>query len=257
MANNETKELLQNLLAGLYSQESADEIPISERQGQSYLVAGNKQFLGRIVNSNTQAESIFNKYGTYGSRFSPTSIFNKYCPYGGEYGQWSPENPYCNTPPKLFINGQFLGHISSNRYVQQKIPYDGFLYALNNNLNDLLKGNVIKSEEDARQAIGESYLVAADGAFLGKLTLNTFDSQSIFSVFGPYGSKFSQTSIFNDFSKYGGTFSQMSPFNKFSKNPPKLYIRGQHVGYLTINTFISNRVDPHNLKDWVTKNIGS
>jgi len=52
------------------------------------------------------------------------------------------------------------------------------------------------------------FLFADDGraTFLGKLTTNKFDSQSIFHNFGIYGSKFSPTSIFNDMDLYGSSF---------------------------------------------------
>ncbi len=52
---------------------------------------------------------------------------------------------------------------------------------------------------------GESFIVANDGQYLGKLSLNRFDMESIVNSFGPYGSQFSATSIFNKFGNYGTT----------------------------------------------------
>jgi hypothetical protein len=46
---------------------------------------------------------------------------------------------------------------------------------------------------------GESYIIAQDGQFLGKLTSNKYDSDSLLNEFGSYVSKFSSTSIFSQF----------------------------------------------------------
>jgi hypothetical protein len=101
----------------------------------------------------------------------------------------------------------------------------------------------------------ESFLVANDGQFLGKLSLNQFDSESISNSFGSFGSQFSLTSIKNQFSQYGSPFSSLSPYNKFSGTPPTIYLRGYKYGYLTKNNFISGKtLDPDLLEDWIKKN---
>jgi hypothetical protein len=256
-SDDETKQLLQNLLVALYKNESSTtQVSEAPRQGQSYLTAGDGQFLGQIINSTTDRESLLNVYGPYGSEYSSTSIFNKYCPYGGAYGQWSPENTYCAKPPSLLVRGRLLGHITENSYITDRIPFKSFVYALRNNINQLLEGRISRSDEEMRASAGESFLVADDGVFLGRLTTNTFDQQSVFNTFGPHGSEFSQTSIYNNFCPYGGNFSPQSPFNNFSNTPPKIYVRGNFIGYLTTNNLKNPRLDPHDLKAWVQKHIG-
>lgn len=100
----------------------------------------------------------------------------------------------------------------------------------------------------------ESFLLASDGQFLGKLCLNNFDAESILNEFGPYGSKFSNTSIYNQFSMYGSQFSSLSPFNLYTSTPPTIYLRGNRVGYLSVNKFIMNTVDPQQLRNWMMYN---
>lgn len=102
----------------------------------------------------------------------------------------------------------------------------------------------------------ESFLIGNDGQFLGKLTLNKFDVESISNPYGNYGSKFSTTSIFNKFSNYGSPYSSLSPFNQYTQTPPMIYLKGVNVGLLTKNKYISSRsVDPDGLFAWI-KNQG-
>jgi hypothetical protein len=100
----------------------------------------------------------------------------------------------------------------------------------------------------------ESFLLANDGQYLGKLSLNRFDSESIFNEFGSFGSKFSSTSIWNTFSNYGSAFSSLSPFNKFTNTPPMIYLHGKKFGYLTKNKFLGlNSVSPDEIELWLKK----
>lgn len=101
----------------------------------------------------------------------------------------------------------------------------------------------------------ESFLVANDGQFLGKLTLNKFDVDSIYNEFGNYGSKFSATSIFNKFSNYGSPFSSLSPFNQFTNTPPYIYLHGLKYAYLSVNQFTGfNTINPNELIKFLKEN---
>ena len=90
-------------------------------------------------------------------------------------------------------------------------------------------------------------IFADDGTFLGKITRNTFDQDSIGATLGPHGSSTSQVSIFNRFWKYGDSSSQQSAFNDFASRPPVIYINGNAVAFLTTNDFKQPRVDPRAL----------
>jgi hypothetical protein len=94
-------------------------------------------------------------------------------------------------------------------------------------------------------------IYAADETFLGLVSKNSFDPNSISNSLGAYGSWFSQTSIFNEFGPYGGEFSPMSPFNDFSPTPPRLERDGYVLGYLTTNKAIPNRIDTNELIAWL------
>jgi glutaredoxin-related protein len=248
---DKTKDVLEQILAQLYAEQAKE----TTAQDGSYLIAQDGQYLGKLTDSQYDTDSILNQYGPYGSPYSTTSIFNPYSPYGSEYGSYSINNPYCTTPPKLFINGRLLGLITANRYVTGRIAPEAFLHSLKNDLRSLLAGRIIESESHARQLKHESYIEATDGTFLGKLNPNRFDRDSIFNQFGPYGNKFSQTSIFNKFSNYGSQFSNLSPYNKFTQTPPKVYVNGKFVGYLTVNQYLSPRIDPEELLQWAEQNV--
>lgn len=102
---------------------------------------------------------------------------------------------------------------------------------------------------------GESFLVANDGQFLGKLTLNQYDTESIFNHYGSYGSMYSSTSIYNQYGNYGSPYSSLSPFNQYTSTPPAIYLRGRLYGYLTKNPYIgTNVLAPEGLLYWIRQN---
>lgn len=111
------------------------------------------------------------------------------------------------------------------------------------------------SDLDIRIRRGESFIVASDGQFLGKLSLGKFDNESVSNEFGPYGSRYSSTSIFNQYSTYGSQYSALSPFSQYSHTPPKIYLRGSLWGVLTINNMASMRkLNPYELNTWMSQN---
>lgn len=246
-----TKLILEQLLSEIHKEQAKE----TSSKGESYLIGQDDQLLGKLTNKYDN-DSILNKYGPYGSQYSTTSVFNKYSQYGSKYGTFSIHNPYCSTPPRLFIKGQFVGHVTVNKYVTNQIPTETFLYLLENDLDALLNKKFDLKESDIRSKQGESYIIANDGQYLGKLTSNEFDNDSLLNEFGPYGSEFSTTSVFNEFSDYGSEFSTLSPFNEFSTTPPKIYVNGQFYGYLTENEFVSGKkIKPKGLKQWIKDNF--
>jgi hypothetical protein len=105
----------------------------------------------------------------------------------------------------------------------------------------------------------ESFLLSQDNQYLGKLTLNKYDTESIFNEYGVYGSKYSATSIFNTYSNYGSPYSSLSPFNKYTNTPPIIYLFGQKFAYLSENKYLGGVVvDPNDLKSLLkSKNINN
>lgn len=97
-------------------------------------------------------------------------------------------------------------------------------------------------------------IVAEDGEFLGKITMNRFDPQSIGNEVGRFGSPVSRTSILNEIGQYGGQISRMSPFNQITSVPPRIFLGDRFIGYLTVNPVKSPRVDPRALIGWLRAN---
>ena len=99
----------------------------------------------------------------------------------------------------------------------------------------------------------ESDLVASDGTYLGRVTVNPFDADSISNPSGLYGSRFSRTSIRNPFGRYGSPFSPNGAFNDFAPNPPRIIQNNRVVGIATTNPHAPGRVNPWRLlanPDW-------
>ena len=100
----------------------------------------------------------------------------------------------------------------------------------------------------------ESFLLASDGQYLGKLCLNKFDAESIVNEYGVYGSRFSSTSIYNQYSMYGSQFSSLSPFNIYTSTPPTVYLRGVKCGFLSTNKYLLGAIDPEQIHSWMHYN---
>lgn len=100
----------------------------------------------------------------------------------------------------------------------------------------------------------ESFIVASDGQFLGKLSLNTYDPESILNSYGIYGNIYSATSIWNQYSAYGSPYSSLSPFNPYTSTPPIIYLRGRNVGFLSVNPYLYGSIDPNRIQDWMKFN---
>lgn len=111
-----------------------------------------------------------------------------------------------------------------------------------------------QGEYEIRVRRQESFLLAQNGQFLGILSSNKYQADSVMNEYGVYGSKYSSTSIFNQYSQYGSRYGFYSPFNPYTSTPPQIILKGQLVGLLTANTFLQNRLDPHQLFDWIYEN---
>jgi hypothetical protein len=76
-----------------------------------------KTFLGCLNCSKYSADSISNRYGTYGSPYSSESIFNKYSDYGSKYSEYGICNRYANDPPVIVDQeGKYYGRLTMNKF---------------------------------------------------------------------------------------------------------------------------------------------
>lgn len=121
-----------------------------------------------------------------------------------------------------------------------------------------LETDPVPVEEDMRLSIFVATLliVGAAGAqaqtqtssgstYLGNLSTNTFDPNSISNPFGQFGSSFSSQSIANPYSTYGSPYSSQSVTNPYATDTPKIY--GQDGTYL--GKLSSNRFDPESVSN--------
>lgn len=95
-----------------------------ETYANAKIVADDGRYLGKIA-SESDSESILNKYGNYGNKYGPASIWNDYGHYGGKYSGFSPFNPYSRKPPQIVTQtGKKIGLLTVNRTVTGAVsPY--------------------------------------------------------------------------------------------------------------------------------------
>ncbi len=60
--------------------------------------------------------------------------------------------------------------------------------------------------------------------FLGSISSNRYDSDSICNRYGNYGSKYSALSVLNRYANYGSQYSDVSAYNLRAEEPPILYL---------------------------------
>jgi len=91
-----------------------------EVKSQDLLIFGGQNhdvFLGCLNCTKYDTNSIWNKYGDFGSKYNEKCIWNKYGSYSGKYNDTSPFNKYANYPPVLVdAEGNFYGYFTSNTY---------------------------------------------------------------------------------------------------------------------------------------------
>lgn len=81
-------------------------------------------YLGCLNCDNYNKNSIWNTYGTYGSKYNTNCIWNTYSNYGSQYSQLSPFNAYATTPPVVVDQeGSFYGYFTVNEYHSQRANF--------------------------------------------------------------------------------------------------------------------------------------
>lgn len=81
---------------------------------------GHATYLGCLSCSAYESDSVFNQYGSHGSRYQTESVFNQYGEFGSKYSPTSACNPYATDPPVIVDDGGgFHGRLTVNRYNAQ------------------------------------------------------------------------------------------------------------------------------------------
>lgn len=74
---------------------------------------GHKTYLGCLSCSEFDAESVFNSFGSYGSKFSSSSIFNRFSDFGSKFSSYSACNQFASDPPVIVDPaGNFYGRLT-------------------------------------------------------------------------------------------------------------------------------------------------
>lgn len=122
--------------------------------------------------------------------------------------------------------GVYLGRLSTNRYQPDSVanPYGphGSPYSPRSVNNP---HSVWGSPYSTRSATNPytsraPRLYSEDGTYLGRLSANPYDADSVSNPYGRYGSAYSPTSIHNPYGRYGSEYSPMSPNNLYSTRAP-------------------------------------
>lgn len=106
------------------SNQSSSNIETTNIKYPLYLYSDEKKriYLGKLVTSETDTDSIYNEYGTYGSKYNSKSIWNDYGTYGSAYSNLSAFNSYATKPPLIIdSNGNIVGRLTVNEYVNGAI----------------------------------------------------------------------------------------------------------------------------------------
>jgi len=84
----------------------------------------NKVYLGSLNTNKHDKNSIWNAYGTYGSKYNDKSIWNAYGTYGSKYNEYSPWNKYSSSGPIVVDKkGNFYGYFTLNKHKAQRAKF--------------------------------------------------------------------------------------------------------------------------------------
>ncbi len=98
-------------------------------------------------------------------------------------------------------------------------------------------GGTMSEAPSIREAIfsRKAVLVAQDGTFLGRLTADRHDTESIWNPLGKHGSPYSEVSIFDPTGRFGGPSSDESPWGPSATRPPMIKFGEEQLLHLTAN----------------------
>jgi hypothetical protein len=124
---------------------------------------------------------------------------------------------------------KYLGRLSANPYESDSTanPYSPagspyFSTSINNRFGPYGSPYASTSARNP-YATDAPKIIAQDGTYLGKLSDNRYDPDSVSNPYGRYGSPYSPTSINNPYSNYGSKYSSQSPNNPYATQAPLLF----------------------------------
>lgn len=82
-------------------------------------------FLGCLNCNDSDKNSIWNEFGTYGNSFNSSSIWNEFGTYGNNYNSYSPWNSNSSKPPVVVDKeGNFYGYLTVNENKSQRAEFE-------------------------------------------------------------------------------------------------------------------------------------
>lgn len=121
----------------------------------------------------------------------------------------------------------YLGQLSKNRYAPDSTSnqYGQYGTPYGNTLNNRFGtyGNPYSSKSWTNPyATDAPRIYAQDGTYLGKLSSNRYDPESVSNPYGRYGNPYGNT-VNNRYGTYGSRYSPQSWSNPYASSAPKVY----------------------------------
>ncbi len=154
------------------------------------------------------------------------------------------------------INGMADGNFDVYELSAHSINGEYFFINWNELYGKKSDAAISQNEKQANNNTMPWHLYSNDGKkYLGKLTLDKYDVDSIFNQYGTHGSKYNVDSIWNEYGTYGSKYSLESAFNKYTLTPPKIVDNnGNLIGYLTTNSSVINSYTIETLTQFLKNN---
>jgi|ADurb_H2B_03_Slu_FD_contig_31_2739215_length_1080_multi_5_in_0_out_0_1 hypothetical protein len=114
-----------------------------------------------------------------------------------------------------------------------------------------LVGMIVRAFLPSNPRLLGAVVVADNDTFLGVISRDANDPDSLTNPYGRFGSPWSPDSIWNPDARYGREDGRGSPWNPYATKPPKVYDGNEFRGYLTANTQLYPRIDPEWLRSYL------
>lgn len=124
-------------------------------------------------------------------------------------------------------NDRYLGKLSTNHYDPDSISNSYGTYGSRysdgiQNPYSSYRSRYSPTSPINPYAIDTPRIYASDGTYLGKLSSNRYDPESIFNPYGIYGNKYGNN-LMNKYGVYGSRYSSQSWRNPYATDTPSIY----------------------------------
>lgn len=113
----------------------------------------------------------------------------------------------------------------------------------------LLSALILLATSAFAQQAPRLYSNDGKGVYLGKLSANPYDQDSISNPYGKYGSPYSQNSVNNPYGTYGSPYSPYSATNPYATSAPVI-VAPRSTMPLTFPSLSTPRLSTKCCSDW-------